>query len=336
MTTRTRLVQGTLAGLVLLASAAAAQTAQPAQPAAPNPPAPRAQNAPAGPRAASGMAGVRLAAQAGAAKALGITVDDLAARLAAGQTWKEISAERNVSLDAVAAGMADGARLALDAAVKAGRLTADQANTALVVFRARALLEVNGVGAGARAGASGARRGGALAPRGGAVGPRGPMGGQMGGQMGGPMAGPATRGRAGAGGGAQGPAMRPGGAMAAPQGPAAGAGAAMGRALLSGRLLEPPAVLDAASGALGVSSQALRGELLAGRSVAEVARARNVDLAAVQKAVADAVRAALAVEVTAGRLTQAQSDTLSAGLEARVLAALNARGGIVRMMRPGR
>jgi hypothetical protein len=66
--------------------------------------------------------------------------------------------------------------------------------------------------------------------------------------------------------------------------------------------------------ALGVTEAELRTELQAGKSIADVARAKGVDVQKVIDAVITAQTESLSQAVTAGRFTQAQADTLLANL----------------------
>ena len=75
--------------------------------------------------------------------------------------------------------------------------------------------------------------------------------------------------------------------------------------------------------ALGIDETALRTELLSGKTIADVAKAKGVDLAGVQKAILDAQTAELAQAVTDGRITQAQADQKLADAPARITEMLN-------------
>lgn len=80
--------------------------------------------------------------------------------------------------------------------------------------------------------------------------------------------------------------------------------------------------LAAAAKALGTDAATLRTELSSGKSIADVATEKKVDLAKVVTAIVDAEKAELAVRVTNGDLTQAQADQRLAGLTDRVTAAV--------------
>lgn len=69
-------------------------------------------------------------------------------------------------------------------------------------------------------------------------------------------------------------------------------------------------LLDAAAGALKLSSDALTTELRSGKSLKEVAAAHSVDYATVSKAVLDAAKADFDKAVAAGNLTQDRADKM--------------------------
>ncbi len=83
---------------------------------------------------------------------------------------------------------------------------------------------------------------------------------------------------------------------------------------------------DALAKALGLEPAALRTELQAGKSIADIAKAKSIDLATVKATLVKAEKDALAAAVTAGKLTQAQADKMSANIEARIDAMLNGSG----------
>lgn len=71
----------------------------------------------------------------------------------------------------------------------------------------------------------------------------------------------------------------------------------------------PRAVIDAAvAKALGLTTDALRQQLQAGKTVAELAKAKGVSTATIRTAALAALKTQLATEVKAGKLTQAQAD----------------------------
>lgn len=95
------------------------------------------------------------------AQALGMTVEDLNARLTAGETVSQIAAEKGLTVEQFSAMMADARSQAIDQAVKDGTLTQEQADW-LKTRGAR----MNGGTAGARGGrgARGANAGSADCP----------------------------------------------------------------------------------------------------------------------------------------------------------------------------
>ena len=68
------------------------------------------------------------------------------------------------------------------------------------------------------------------------------------------------------------------------------------------------AVMDAAAKALGLTSEALRTQVKAGKTISEIAAAQKVDVKTVQAAVIAAFKTQLEADVKAGKLTQAQAD----------------------------
>ncbi len=81
--------------------------------------------------------------------------------------------------------------------------------------------------------------------------------------------------------------------------------------------------LDAAAQALGISTADLRTELQAGKSVAEVAKAKGVDLNKVIDAVVAKATSQIDQAVKDGKLTQAKADTMKARLKDKVTEMLN-------------
>jgi hypothetical protein len=71
-----------------------------------------------------------------------------------------------------------------------------------------------------------------------------------------------------------------------------------------------PAVLDAAAQALGMTTADLMNELRSGKSLADVAQEKNVDVNAVKQAMIDAAKAQVDQAQQAGRLTQDQATQL--------------------------
>jgi hypothetical protein len=77
--------------------------------------------------------------------------------------------------------------------------------------------------------------------------------------------------------------------------------------------------LDAAAAYLGVTDEALRTSLMSGKTLAQIAEATaGKSKAGLIAALVAAEQKELAAAVTAGRLTQAQADSISSGLQARV------------------
>ena len=68
------------------------------------------------------------------------------------------------------------------------------------------------------------------------------------------------------------------------------------------------AVTDATAKALGLTSEALRTQLKAGKTITEIAAVQKVDVKTVQAAVIAAYKTQLDAAVKAGKLTQAQAD----------------------------
>jgi hypothetical protein len=81
-----------------------------------------------------------------------------------------------------------------------------------------------------------------------------------------------------------------------------------------------PETMTAVATVLGIDEVALRTELQGGKSIADVAKARNVDVAKVIAAIVDERTADIAQHVKDGDLTQAQADAQLKDLEARVTA----------------
>jgi len=125
-----------VAGLVMLGTVAGAVSAAPATPTPPGPAA-GVQQGWQGRGFGNGAGLGYQVAEAPAAKALGMTVDELHAERLAGKSLAEIAQAKGVSIDAVVNAMVESRKVALDARVKAGTLTQDQADQALVTMKAR-------------------------------------------------------------------------------------------------------------------------------------------------------------------------------------------------------
>ncbi|MFH5823695.1 hypothetical protein [Georgenia sp. AZ-5] len=80
--------------------------------------------------------------------------------------------------------------------------------------------------------------------------------------------------------------------------------------------------LDAAADALGLSAEDLRSQLEAGGTLADVAEAQGVDVAALVDALVQAATDRLDAAVADGGLTQEQADERKAGLENRITTAV--------------
>ncbi|HUQ63993.1 MAG TPA: hypothetical protein VM121_09580 [Acidimicrobiales bacterium] len=81
--------------------------------------------------------------------------------------------------------------------------------------------------------------------------------------------------------------------------------------------------LEVIAGAIGIDEAALRTELKAGKTIAEVAQAHGVDVQKVVDALVAELKAHLDADVAAGRLTQAQADERLAKAPARITEMLN-------------
>ncbi|HET6506224.1 MAG TPA: hypothetical protein VFG42_05510 [Baekduia sp.] len=199
-----------------------------------------------------------LAAGAGGGAAIAASNND--DRQKTEQSILDDAAQRlNVSPEALKSALGEAEDAQLDAEVKAGRLTQEQAD-AIKKARARSGTVLGGPGVG----------------------------------------GPGVNGRAA---GAGHPAF--GGP---PQG---GPGLRFGLDIRGG-------AIDAAAGALGLSRDDLVSKLKAGRSIADVAKARGTSLDDVETAITGAVTKELDQRVTDGKLTAEQRDKLLARLAAHL------------------
>jgi hypothetical protein len=81
--------------------------------------------------------------------------------------------------------------------------------------------------------------------------------------------------------------------------------------------------LDAAAKALGIDASELRTDLQSGKTVAEVAKAKGVDVQTVIDALVTEMQSHLADAVSSGRLTQAQADEMKANATERATAIVN-------------
>ncbi len=87
-----------------------------------------------------------------------------------------------------------------------------------------------------------------------------------------------------------------------------------------------PQVLAAAAGALGMTEAELVAELKAGKSIKQVAEAKNVDLTKVTDAMVAAMKAHLDAEVASGEHTQAEADAKLAKFTSRLDEMVNRAG----------
>jgi hypothetical protein len=89
--------------------------------------------------------------------------------------------------------------------------------------------------------------------------------------------------------------------------------------------------------ALGIEETALKTELQAGKTIADVAKAKSVDLTVVSNALLEAEKTNLAQAVKDGRLTQAQADERLANAQTHITGMLNGKmpQGPGRPRRPG-
>ncbi|NHC16391.1 hypothetical protein [Motilibacter deserti] len=85
-----------------------------------------------------------------------------------------------------------------------------------------------------------------------------------------------------------------------------------------GRGLGFGAGLDTAAGIIGVTADELRTQLEAGKTLAQVAEANGVSQDTLVDKLVAAAKTELADAVKAGKLTQAQADSISADLETRI------------------
>jgi len=88
-----------------------------------------------------------------------------------------------------------------------------------------------------------------------------------------------------------------------------GFGRGLGQALEQG-------LLDAAAKTLKLSSAALETQLHSGQTLTQIAATQKVDVQTVKDTISSALKTQLAAEVSAGRLTQAQSDAALAQVQA--------------------
>ena len=115
---------------------------------------------------------------------------------------------------------------------------------------------------------------------------------------------------------------------AAPAAPAAGnTSAAAASTVESEDHKGPGKGAEAVATALGITVEELKTELSSGKSIADVAKAKNVDIAKVIAAMTAQMKAHLDEEVASGEHTQAEADAKLAEFTARVTEMVNKAGG---------
>lgn len=93
--------------------------------------------------------------------------------------------------------------------------------------------------------------------------------------------------------------------------------------------------LDAAASYLGVTEANLRTALEGGKTLAQIAEDRGKSVDGLVNALVDDAEAELAAAVKAGRLTDAQRDSIVSGLEQRITHLVNERPSLDRKFGPG-
>jgi hypothetical protein len=83
--------------------------------------------------------------------------------------------------------------------------------------------------------------------------------------------------------------------------------------------------LSAVAQVLGITTDQLKTDLEAGRSIADIAKAQNVDVAKVVQAIVDAANAKLDEAVQSGKLTQDQADKIKADETQRITDMVNGK-----------
>jgi len=84
--------------------------------------------------------------------------------------------------------------------------------------------------------------------------------------------------------------------------------------------------LDTAASALGMTEDQLVQQLQSGKSLADVAKSKNVSVNTLVSKLVTAAQNDLAAAVKAGRLTQAQADSLKTDLQVRITEMVNRQG----------
>jgi len=78
------------------------------------------------------------------------------------------------------------------------------------------------------------------------------------------------------------------------------------------------AALDEVASIIGITQDELRTQLRSGKTLAEIAKSKNISQATLVDKLVAAAKTRLAAEVKAGRLTQARADQIAKNLEARI------------------
>ena len=76
--------------------------------------------------------------------------------------------------------------------------------------------------------------------------------------------------------------------------------------------------LDEVASIIGITQDELRAQLRSGKTLAEIAKSKNVSQATLVDKLVAAAKTRLAAEVKAGRLTQARADEITKNLESRI------------------
>ncbi|MGH3084007.1 MAG: hypothetical protein ACRDNP_08100, partial [Gaiellaceae bacterium] len=93
--------------------------------------------------------------------------------------------------------------------------------------------------------------------------------------------------------------------------------------------------LDAAASYLGMTEATLMAALEDGKTLAQIAEDRGKSVTGLVDALVDEAQAELAAAVKAGRLTDAQRDSMLSGLKERITRLVNERPGLDRKYGPG-
>jgi hypothetical protein len=115
---------------------------------------------------------------------------------------------------------------------------------------------------------------------------------------------------------------------AAPEAPAAGNTTAAASPTVDSEDHKGPGKgAEAVATALGITVEELKTELSSGKSIADVAKAKNVDIAKVISAMTAQMKTHLAEEVASGKHTQAEADAKLAEFTTRITEMVNKAGG---------